>query len=200
MKVIRAFIAIEMSPEIQRKLDGLCSQLKERLEGLPIRWVPVQNIHLTLKFLGNVSVANLEVLQKILDSEASEHYPFEVSVGELGAFPSTRRPRVAWVRVQAPQELNELQHGVEQGASRLGYARNKRDFTPHLTLGRVSRNATTAEIRKIGEVLDQKRVGFLGAMRVKNVHLFKSELKPTGAVYTRIYTANFSTTMHTNES
>ncbi|MCK5314570.1 MAG: RNA 2',3'-cyclic phosphodiesterase [Anaerolineales bacterium] len=189
MSVIRAFIAIELSPEIQDKLKHLTSQLKQQLEGVPVKWVPVENIHLTLKFLGNVSITNIEVLERILEAEVSNHHPFEISVGELGAFPSTRRPRVAWVKLQTPPDLFEIQRCIEQETARLGYAREKRSFKPHLTLGRVSRNASFEEVRRVGEVLDSFNVGFLGAMRVKYVRLFRSDLKPTGAIYTRIHSA-----------
>jgi len=189
MSVIRAFIAIEISPEIQDKLKQVSFQLKQQLEGVPVRLVPVENIHLTLKFLGNVSYANLEVFENILEAEVSDHQQFEISIGELGAFPSTRRPRVAWINVQAPPELFVIQRCIEQETACLGYAREKRSFKPHLTLGRVSRNANSEDVRKIGEVLDSFNVGFLGAMRVKYIHLFRSDLKPSGAVYSCLYTA-----------
>lgn len=192
MSVIRAFIAIEMSPEIRRRLDQVSDELKQRLKDIPVRWVPVENIHLTLKFLGDVSVANLEVLKKILQSEIAGHHPFEMSVGELGAFPSNRRPRVIWVKVEAPAELEAVQRGIETESTRLGYAREERAFSPHLTLGRVSRNASSRDIRKISEVLDSYKVGFLGAARVQAVHLFRSDLKPGGAVYTCLFTVPLS--------
>ena len=192
MSVIRAFIAIEMSPEIRRRLDQVSDELKQRLKDIPVRWVPVENIHLTLKFLGDVSVANLEVLKKILQSEIAGHHPFEMSVGELGAFPSNRRPRVIWVKVEAPAELEAVQRGIETESTRLGYAREERAFSPHLTLGRVSRNASSRDIRKISEVLDSYKVGFLGAARIQAVHLFRSDLKPGGAVYTCLFTVPLS--------
>jgi 2'-5' RNA ligase len=186
MSVVRAFIAIDLSPEIHKRLDQVASELKERLAGVPVRWVPVENVHLTLKFLGDVSLTNLEILKKILRSEAGNHLPFEISIGQLGAFPSKRRPRVIWVGVEAPQELMDLQRAIESETTRLGYARDRREFSPHLTLGRISRNANSADLRQIGEVLKNYEVGFLGATRVKEVHLFRSDLQPGGAVYTSL--------------
>jgi 2'-5' RNA ligase len=186
MSVVRAFIAIDLSPEIHKRLDQVASELKERLAGVPVRWVPVENVHLTLKFLGDVSLTNLEILKKILRSEAGNHLPFEISIGQLGAFPSKRRPRVIWVGVEAPQELMDLQRAIESETTRLGYARDRREFSPHLTLGRISRNANSADLRQIGEVLRNYKVGFLGATRVKEVHLFRSDLQPGGAVYTSL--------------
>lgn len=190
MNVIRAFIAIDLSPEIYNNLVQVIEQLKERLPSAPIRWVPVKNIHLTIKFLGDVSVSNLELLTKILRSEASQHSPFEFSVGDLGAYPSIHRPRVIWVGVESPQELVTLQRGVETETTRLGYAREKREFSPHLTLGRVSRNATSEDVRRISEVLKNCKVGYLGAARVQDVNLYRSDLKPGGAVYTQLFSAS----------
>ena len=192
MNVIRAFIAVSLSPEIYQNLEGVVRQLKERLPGVAVRWVTVKNVHLTLKFLGDVSVSNLEILTKILQSEASHHAPFEFSVGELGAFPSIRRPRVVWVGVEAPAELHALQHGIEVETQRLGYAREDREFSPHLTLGRVSRNATSKDVQRISEAVGSYKVGFLGAARVQAVNLYRSDLQPGGAVYTQLFSAPLS--------
>lgn len=192
MSVIRAFIAIDLSPEIRRMLEQVTRQLKDRLAGVPIRWVPAENIHLTLMFLGDVSVKNLEILTKVLQNEVSSHHSFEFSVGGLGAFPNTRHARVLWVGVEAPSELLNIQRGIEIAISRLGYAREDRPFSAHLTLGRVSRNAVSKDIHLISEVLESTKVGFLGAARVNAIHLLKSDLKPTGAVYARVFSTPLS--------
>jgi 2'-5' RNA ligase len=190
MSVIRAFIAIDLTLEIIQHLEQVSTQLKKRLEGVPVRWVPVDNIHLTLKFLGDVSLANVDMLKKILQTEVEGHHVFEISVGGLGAFPSLHRPRVVWVGVEAPAELTAVQNGVESAMARLGYAREERPFSPHLTLGRVSRNAVGRDERLIGEAIEAVKLGFLGVARVNEVHLYKSDLLPNGAVYTRLFTAS----------
>jgi RNA 2',3'-cyclic 3'-phosphodiesterase len=189
MSVIRAFIAIDLSAEIRSRLEGVSKQLKERMVDIPIRWVPVENIHLTLMFLGDVSVNNLEMLEKIFQNEVSTHHVFEFSVGGLGAFPNVRHPRVLWVGVEAPAELTNIQRGIETSISRLGYAREDRPFSAHLTLGRVSRNATSKDTHFICEVLEKTRVGFLGVTQVNKVYLMRSDLRPSGAIYTRVFEA-----------
>jgi 2'-5' RNA ligase len=189
MPVIRAFIAIELPQEIRQRLDHVISQLKQRLGVTAIRWVPAENIHLTLKFLGDVSEANIEMLKKILQVEAAGCSQFEISVGGLGAYPNTRHPRVIWVGIEAPPDLNNLQRAIEVATERLGYTKEERPFSAHLTLGRVSRNATPRDAHLIGEVLESKKVGFLGAAHIEAVHLFKSDLRPEGSVYTKMYTA-----------
>lgn len=187
MSVIRAFIAIKLSPEILEHINQISVDLMTRLEGVSIRWIPTENIHLTLKFLGNVSTSNLEILKEILSRVVANHSECDISVGGLGAFPKPQNPRVIWVGMEVPQELGALQQNIEIETARLGYSREHRPFSPHLTLGRVSRNATSEDVHTISEVLEDFKVGFLGAARVKNVHLFRSDLKPTGAEYTSLY-------------
>lgn len=192
MNVIRAFIAISLSEEVHRGLEQVLQDLKTRLPGGAVRWVPARNIHLTIKFLGDVSLASQEMLTTMLRTEAARHPSFEISVGGLGAFPTPRRPRVIWVGVEAPAELASLQRGVETEMARLGYAPEERPFSPHLTLGRVTRNADPGELQRLSNVLDTYKVGFLGVTRVQAIHLFRSDLQTSGAIYTRLYSAPLS--------
>lgn len=190
MSVIRAFIAINLSQEILERIEQMSLELRSRLEGVPIRWVPADNIHLTLKFLGNVSTANLEMLKEILGKVVTNHRECDISVGGIGAFPKPHNPRVIWVGMEVPQELVTLQHNIEIETARLGYSREHRPFSAHLTFGRVSRNASAQDVHAIADVLESYKVGFLGATRLKTVYLYRSDLKPDGAVYTPIYSAS----------
>jgi 2'-5' RNA ligase len=189
MEVIRAFIAVNLSPEVLEKINQVAQDLKQRMNHVPIRWVPTDNIHLTLKFLGNVSTSNLEILKDILGKVVSNHHECDVSVGGVGVFPKPHNPRVIWVGMEVPQELLNLQREIEIETARLGYSREHRPFSPHLTFGRVSRNASTDDIRIIADLLEKYKVGYLGATRVRTVYLFRSDLKPSGAEYTPIYSA-----------
>ena len=190
MPVIRAFIAIDLSQEIQKRLEEVLVNYRSKLPNVPIRWVPATNIHLTLKFLGDVSIANLELLTEMIEKEISSHRQFDISVGGSGAFPNIRQPHVVWVGVEAPPELSAIQNGIEVTTSRLGYSREERAFSPHLTLGRVSRNATSLDVKKISNVLETNKIGFLGATCVEKVYLYRSDLQPAGAVYTQIYSSS----------
>lgn len=189
MSVFRAFIAIDLPQEILDRMEQVVELLQESRKDLPVRWVPTENIHLTLKFLGDVSDSNYEMLTRILVVEAANNQPFPLSVGDLGAYPNMRRPRVIWVGVEAPTEMMVLQRAIDTETARLGYPSEKRKFSPHLTLGRVDRNASTREVKDIGQVLKKNEVGFLGAARVEEIHLYRSDLQPGGAVYTRLFTA-----------
>jgi 2'-5' RNA ligase len=190
MAVIRAFIAIDLSEDIQHRLDEVVHDYRTQLPNIPIRWVAAANIHLTLKFLGDVSLSNLNMLTDLIQAEISTHHQFDISVGGSGAFPNLHQPRVIWVGVEAPTELNAIQNGIEATTGRLGYSREERAFSPHLTLGRVSRNATSQDIKAISKALETNRIGFLGATCVEKVYLYRSDLKPTGAVYTQIFSSS----------
>lgn len=191
MSVIRAFIAIDLPLYIQQQLGSVLEQLK-RPETQAVRWVPAQNIHLTIKFLGDVSPANLEILKRILQNEVTRYRPFEIHVGGLGAFPSMRRPRVIWVGVDAPAVLASLQRAIEIETIRLGYTAEERGFSPHLTLGRVAHNATPEEVRSVADTITTFKVGDLGTAVVDHVRLFRSDLQPGGAIYTPLFTTTLA--------
>jgi 2'-5' RNA ligase len=185
--MLRSFIAIELPPEIQKEIAGRTSVLQEKLPKPLVRWVPVQNIHLTLQFMGDVSPSNLELLSGELRIDVANSPCFEVLVGKAGAFPSVRRARTLWVGLTAPLALTTLQHTIQTTTARLGYQVEERTFSPHLTIGRVNQNASFADFQKIQLTIQHADVGDLGKFWVEAVHLYKSDLHPTGPVYTRIY-------------
>ncbi len=185
---IRAFIAIELTPAIQEQLGQVISRLQERTPRA-VRWVAARNIHLTLKFLGNVSPDNLTQLTRVIQNEALRCKPFGLRVGGLGAFPTKIHPRVIWVGVDAPPPLMEIQLGIDRETERLGYQNEERGFSAHLTIGRVSQHASPPEVKQIAEILAQTAVGELGAIHVTSLRLFRSDLQPGGAVYTPLFDA-----------
>lgn len=189
MSLLRTFIAIEIPKNIHDAIDEQTAGLKAALGPSLVRWVPVENIHLTMKFLGDISPTNVELLAQMLTQEASQLQAFEIQFEGLGAFPNQRRPRVLWIGIQAPAGLETLQHGIEAATTRLGYPAEARPFSPHLTIGRVKQNVGGEGMQSIRSALQAARVGELGRAQVKNLTLFKSELKPTGAVYTRLHAA-----------
>lgn len=183
MSVVRVFIAIELSESLQKGLREIGGVLQTKLKGQPLRWVPVENIHLTLKFLGDVSTANLNMIAEILRNQANACAKFDMAVGGLGVFPNARRPRVVWVGVEAAGGLMQLQQRIETEMSRLGYPGERRAFSPHLTLARVQPKASSGQARQIGEILTAAAAEQVGEMQVERVTLFRSQLKRSGAEY-----------------
>ena len=189
MGLLRAFLASELPPALQDSIYNATADLRQALRDGLIRWVPAHNVHLTLKFLGDVSPSSLDLIKQMLTTEAAQFPAFDVQVEGLGCYPNVRRPRVLWVGLTAPAELASLQRAIEAGAARLGYESEERDFSPHLTIGRVRQNASSTDLHKIRTALEECRVGLLGSARVDAVHLFKSELRPEGSIYTRLFSA-----------
>ncbi len=190
-QVLRAFIAIELPSQVQNKLSKVIQKLQDQLPDISIRWVKPHNIHLTLKFLGDVSINNIEAIRQILAREASEIAPFEFSIGELGAFPNLKRPRVLWLHVAAPSELLSLQRAIDLQTARLGYLSEDRPYSPHITIGRVNRQVSIDELSRISKLLEKTHIGLVEVVRVNRVTLFRSDLHPDGSVYTPLAVASF---------
>ncbi|GAP07367.1 MAG TPA: RNA 2',3'-cyclic phosphodiesterase [Anaerolinea thermolimosa] len=192
MDAIRAFIAIPLPVEIRNRLGTIIDQLQRKTPSV-VRWVTPENMHLTLKFLGNISPGNLDHLKQVLASEAAHHTASTLCLEGLGAFPNRNRPRVIWVGVKAQPALFELQQSIDRETARLGYPSEERDFSPHLTLGRISPHAGPGEIRQIAEALATHQVGEVGTAPVAEIILFRSDLRPGGAMYIPLFKARLKT-------
>ena len=188
MTLLRVFIAVEIPLPIRQAIRDATESMREALGSL-IRWVPTENMHLTLKFIGEVSPANVEFLSQMLSAETKGSAAFQMKIGGLGSFPSSRRARVIWIGIQAPPGLASLQHGIESATTRLGYELETRPFSPHLTIGRVRQQVSAGEQQQIRAALERTQVGDLGIAGITGVHLFKSDLQPTGSIYTRLFSA-----------
>ncbi|MFN3742563.1 MAG: RNA 2',3'-cyclic phosphodiesterase [Anaerolineales bacterium] len=199
MEPLRLFIAIEIPVSLLEQIDKAVEPLRRSIPQELIRWVPYHNIHLTLKFLGDVSPSNVEFLCRAISQEAARHSPFDVTIEGWGVFPDIKRPRVLWIGIQAPPRLFQLQRGIDSATQRLGYAAEEREFTPHLTIGRVRSQVNPDEIAKIRSALQRFSFDLKSTFAVTAVHLIKSDLQPEGARYTRLFTASLTSKEVTSE-
>lgn len=149
----------------------------------------MDNMHLTLKFLGDISPSNVDMLSQMIRAEADLFHCFDFELSGLGSFPNLKRPRVIYIGIQAPAMLEALHRGIESASHRLGYESEERGYSPHLTIGRVKQNIAPAEQQIIRRALEGTTIDSLGTARVDSVHLYKSDLQPTGSVYTKLYSA-----------
>jgi 2'-5' RNA ligase len=192
MSLLRTFIAVDIPSQLQNTIQQKTTPLRQTLGSALVRWVAVENLHLTLKFLGDVSSTSVDMLAQMLRAEANLIHAFDMQVTGLGAFPSLKRPRVLFIRIQAPAGLEALTRGVDSACARLGYeseAEGRRGFSPHLTIGRVRQDIPPAGQQKIRSVLAEAAIDSLGTARVDLVHLYKSDLQPNGSVYTKLFSA-----------
>ena len=188
-KTLRTFIAVPLSPEVERGLDGVQRQLKRAVPEHCVRWVNPAGIHLTLHFLGDILPERVDPVKAALTVVGRNIPPFQFHAGELGAFPNLSRPRVVWVGVQDPSSWLALLHeAINEAMEGIGFQPEQRRFSPHLTLGRVQRSADRGDARTLGEMIAHTKIGTLGIVPVRDVIFFQSVLKRTGAEYTPLGT------------
>ncbi len=185
MEIIRTFVAVELDEALRASLGDLQGRLKRAPLGRLGRWVDPNGIHLTLKFLGDVSKSQLPELRQALRRAAAAVPRFAIALSGLGCFPNARQPRVIWVGVQEPTgALQHLQCAVERELAAIGFPPEGRAFTPHLTLARIRDQVRPGERAELGAWIGRQEVGRLGTMQVASVSLMQSELRSAGAVYT----------------
>jgi 2'-5' RNA ligase len=184
---VRLFVAIGLTDELLAALRSVRDRLDQAIEPGAVRWVRPGGIHLTLKFLGEVRDSGLGEVEALLEQAARAGQPFELRVGGFGCFPSMRKPRVLWVGVEEPSgALERLQSRLERGFVDMGFRRDRHDFHPHLTLGRVKRHVRGQALRELAEYLTEVEIAPLGSQGVQRVQLIRSELRPEGARYTTL--------------
>jgi RNA 2',3'-cyclic 3'-phosphodiesterase len=185
---IRSFLAFELPPDIR----AVVSLVQGEMRGLPgVRWVNVHNIHLTVVFLGNIAVEHVKPMGKTAAAVCSRYRPFEVSVGRTGFFGSRRHPRVLWIGLKGDLERmagfrDELQAELEP----FGIRPEKRPFRPHLTLGRFRGGGNPGP--RMDEMLSRYSDLQSPACRLEELVLFRSELRPEGALYSVLRTCPLS--------
>jgi len=190
VNTLRTFVAIELPAEVLHQMKQVQAQLGTLVPSGSVRWVRPEGIHLTLKFLGQVPISQLDLIGRAMTAAAQAVGPFALEIGDLGCFPDSRHPRVVWVGVNEPTgALGALQRAVESAISPLGYPSESRGFQPHLTLGRAARDAAPGDLRRVGEIVAAANVGVLGQVAVSEIALIRSDLKPGGAEYTTLQRA-----------
>ncbi len=179
---IRAFVALPAGPELLEALLRLQQQLAGRMPVKAVRWSRRDQLHLTLKFLGNVPTNRVAELTAALRSAVVGFAPMRLRVEGTGAFPDFLRPRVVWAGVTGElDQLALLQRRVETATAPFGDHQEARSFQPHLTLGRVT--ATGHAAREAGLALEAMRVGVVGEWPANEVRLIRSQLAAAGASY-----------------
>lgn len=177
--MIRSFFAIEPPPPVRGEIARVSGLFRNT--GADVKWVRPESVHLTLKFLGDAAEADIDPLAQAVGEAVSSHKPLELEVKDLGVFPGLKKPRVVWIGLGGNIDgLKALQQSVERAAAEFGFEAEKRPFKAHLTLGRVRSNQGQNKLMTALETIKPESRAFTAA----EVILFKSDLKPTGAVYT----------------
>lgn len=179
----RTFCAIELTYDVRTRLQDHVRRLREAVPDSSASWSKPENVHLTLKFFGNVPTQSLSKISAACSRVAEEFQSFQISIGGTGVFPRRSRPQVLWVGVEdSSGGLLDLQGRLEEEFAREGFPREDRGFRPHLTIARLRK---PEDARKLAETHIQTRFA-LTAMHVNELVLFRSQLSPKGSIYTVI--------------
>ena len=180
---MRTFIALDLNPEVKARLSDLIALLKRSQP--KIKWVNTQGMHITLKFLGEIPESRVQEIRESIHKACAGHPSFTLSFKGTGTFPpSSLYPRVIWAGIEESKPLAALQRDIEDALEKLHFPKEKRDFNPHLTLGRVKASGTLSAMLKD---LEKHHDADFGRLCVQNVLLIQSILKPTGAVYKPLF-------------
>lgn len=185
---MRLFIALTPPPDVQRAVWEAFSPLRAR--PLPVKWVPPENVHLTLKFLGEVTPARQEEIIGALASAAQGTRTITLVVRGAGAFPNARSPRVIWAGIEPDPAIELLADRVERRCALLGLPTEARAFRPHLTLGRAERASRARDWVGVAQLLDGLAVDATTVL--DGVDLVRSELRRGGSVYHRVHRERLS--------
>lgn len=184
METYRTFVAVPLSAPLKAALQAVQVSLMRQCPPESVKWVQPEGMHMTLFFLGEVETRRLPEIKAALAEVARNAHPCTCRVGGLGAFPNLRRPRVVWVGLEeAEGHLRALLQAVNAALEGLGFTPEEREFKPHLTLGRVAKQATPTELETIGKVVGRTTTP-MWHEHITELVFYRSELKPSGAVYT----------------
>lgn len=190
--MIRAFVAVELDAALRQAIARVQADLRRRLQetdgpGLRVQWVKPESIHLTLKFLGDIPEERVAEIRTSLSGTVARHVRFAVGVEGLGVFPDLRGPRILWVGLaEGAGAVASLAADVEAALAAAGFAPEAKPFHPHLTLARIKEGS-----REAGRCWSRERLlereARLGSLTVEALSLMKSELRPSGAIYTELW-------------
>jgi len=182
MGIIRTFIAVEIDNLTKQKISELISNLKK--SDADAKWIAENQMHLTLKFLGNIEENKVQEISDTLKSIASAFREFDIALSGIGAFPDIKRPRVIWIGIdKGADNLKSLANQVEMEMGKLGFEKEKRGFKSHLTLGRVR---SSKNISNLIDLIKKTDFSYSNEIKINELILFQSMLTPKGAVYTQL--------------
>ncbi len=180
---IRSFLAFELPEEIKNTVSFIYNGLKSY--SLDIKWVKEENIHLTVVFMGNINEKNLISIEEVVKESCDKYAPFTIRAKGIGIFSSIRKPRVLWIGIEGDIErMGNFRNRLQKKLKSFGIKEETRKFSPHLTLGRFKKGFNKTD--KLIKLMPKFQEIVSSSVILKELTLFKSDLKPEGAIYTKL--------------
>ena len=190
---MRTFVAIEIPEPLKLNLNRSVEELRSGLKDGLIRWVRLESMHLTLKFLGEIEMGQVHTIQGVLDQVAQRFSRFNLEIAGFGCFPNFSRPRIVWVGFNPDGGgLPRLQSELTRRLEKIGFEGEQRGYHPHLTLGRVRKGLSGSDMKLISIWAQDAQVGTVGRFEVDAINLIRSVLKPDGAMYSNLHVARLT--------
>jgi len=190
---MRTFVAIEIPEPLKLNLNRSVEELRSGLKDGLIRWVRLESMHLTLKFLGEIEMEQVHTIQGVLDQVAQRFSSFNLEIAGFGCFPNFSRPRVVWVGFKPEGgDLPRLQSELTSRLEKIGFEREQRGYHPHLTLGRVRKGLSGSDMKLISIWAQEAQIGTVGRFEADAINLIRSVLKPDGAMYSNLHVARLT--------
>ncbi len=190
---MRAFIAISLPQEMKDLLSDIQHELKK--SKADVKWVKPDNIHLTLKFLGEISETQSPEISKVIENIANETNAFTLSLSSIGTFPPAQAPRIIWVGLnKGDKETKELANRLEKSLKDLGFPPQEREFASHITIARVKSALNLGKLNESLAITRQKLEAKTQECLVKNLGFFRSSLTSEGPIYETLKEANLKNT------
>ena len=177
MSKVRSFLAIELKPELKTEIKKTIKEFKKI--DTDIKYVSPENLHLTLKFFGNINQTQIKQITEATKKVLKNFEEFKIEIEGIGTFPNKNRIKVIWVGLNKNKTLNKLQKELDNEFNKLGFPK-ERNYKSHLTIGRMK---TAKNKDKVQKTIKENENIIIGEMTVKNVYLKKSNLTPNGPIY-----------------
>ena len=190
---MRTFIAIEIPETLKRNLNRSLGVIRPELDDGLMRWARLESMHLTLNFLGEIEVEQVQAIQENLEEVTATFPNFNLEITGLGFFPDASRPRVAWAGIEpADGELMKIQTELARRLEGIGYERERRDYHPHLTLGRVRKGLFGDDMLQVSKWAQSSQLDTVGGFEVQAISLIHSVLRPEGATHLTLHEARLA--------
>jgi len=182
--MLRTFIAVDFPPETLTKIAKIIGYFKTQTPMDALKWVSAENLHLTIKFIGDIPKDKLVQIRMIIKEALVDKLPFKIGIGGLGMYPNKNNPRVIWLGVTYDQTLRDIHHVLNHSLKNAGIEPDKRDYSPHITIARIRQRTQEETRQEIGATLSKFKVDSLGEIKINEIILYQSELTRKGPIYT----------------
>ena len=189
---MRTFIAVDFPPNMLKKIGEITTFFKTLTPEKGLKWVETGNLHLTIKFLGEIEENKTDQVKHTLAQALKDQNCFDIEIAGLGMYPNKRAPRVIWLGIVGASPLKEVYQVINRELTALDLTPERRAFSPHLTIARIRKHTDRQQAQQIGEILSTYKVESLGLTTIKQVHLYQSVLTPSGPIYTLLHSVDLN--------